>query len=84
MIKNVTGGEVEGCPWKAFNEAVCADVLNVIKWYESGQIGLALGADPPAHLIEGVEVFQSAMMAVRADRMDRQMAEVRRKRAANG
>lgn len=71
MLRNVTGNEPATCPWRAFADPVCADVINASKWFESGQVGVVLGADPPAHLVHGIEVYQSAASAARADAMDR-------------
>jgi len=73
MIQTITGGDkVQTCPWRSFGDPVCADVINAFGWYESGQIALYLGNDPPSHLIRGLAVYRAAYNATQSDRLDRQ------------
>lgn len=74
MLRNITGIEPTTCPWRAFKDPLCADVINVSKWYESGQVSVILGHDAPAHIVSGIEIYQSALNAARADSMDRARA----------
>lgn len=72
MIANVTNGPApDTCPWRAFEEPICADVIGAYPAFESGNIELILGNDPPAHIMAGLMVYHRAYMATRADRMDR-------------
>lgn len=80
MIENVTGSAPPTCPWQAFRDPVVHDVLAAFGWYSNGQVTAMLGADPPAHLIDGLRVYDAAINATRADRMDRESE----KRARSG
>lgn len=53
---------------------MCSDVINAFRWFESGQVALRIGADPPYNLIQGLEVYQAALNEARSDRMDRERA----------
>jgi hypothetical protein len=72
MIQNVAGGEkIDTCPWLAFSNPVCADVVNAFAWYESGQVALFLGNDPPSHIVQGLAIYRAAYNEAQADRLDR-------------
>lgn len=58
---------------------MCADVINSNRWFESGQVAMRLGGDPPYNIIEGIEVYQNAIGEARADRMEKE----RRRAQAN-
>lgn len=78
-LKTLTGYAPDTCPWTAFANPVVADIINAHRWYDTGQVNLFLGNDPPAHLVAGLELYVSALQSTRADRMDRE-AEERKKR----
>lgn len=78
MMRNVTGRSTDTCPWTAFGDPVVADIINAHRWYDTGQVHLFLGSDPPAHLVAGLEMYVAALSATRADRMDRESEERRK------
>lgn len=42
------------------------EVLRAYRWYETGQVALWLGADPPQALLEGITHYHSALNRVLA------------------
>jgi hypothetical protein len=40
--------------------------MEAYAWFESGQLEVALGADPPAVLIEAIRLYHGALATVRA------------------
>lgn len=74
-MHETVGGEHNACPWRAYTDPVCVDVLDACKWFESGQLHLVFGHDPPAYLVQGVGVYQSALNMARADIAERERAE---------
>lgn len=54
-----------GCPWESFDDPVCQDVLEAMRWWETGQIATLLGANPHHHLLAGISIFRRALAAVR-------------------
>lgn len=87
MAESVKGETVTSCPWRVFQDPVVADVLSAWEWFESGQISLRLGSDPPYYLIEGVECYQSAIQWARNEQQahDREKSEHAKKHnAAHG
>lgn len=53
------------CPWRPFFDPVVRDVLEAMSWWETGQLALFLGDDPPNHLVEGIGVFRRALADTR-------------------
>lgn len=60
------------CPWKAYSDPIVLDVLNAAKWFESGQVQLRLGHDPPHYLLEGIDAYEGACGRAKADKWDRE------------
>lgn len=73
----------ETCPWRAWSNPIVLDVLNAAKWFESGQVQLRLGKDPPHYLLEGIDVYESACARVRADKWERERQKSEQERKAN-
>lgn len=84
MSEAVKGEVTDRCPWRVFESPVVSDVLSAWEWFESGQVALRLGPNPPYYLIEGVEVYQSAIQWARNEQRahEREISEASRKHAS--
>ena len=80
----MTGERPDTCPWRAFQEPLVADVLRAYGLFESGQMALWLGADPPAVLVEAVVFYHASVNRVRADRDERERKKRDLKRKTGG
>ena len=86
MIRDITGTEIESCPWQAFSDPFVQEILEAVPWYEKGQ--LSMYWPRPLHLhIEGLSHYSRAVMQVRGEdqrvRM-KQMQDEAKKRGAHG
>lgn len=79
MIQRVTGADVPTCPWKGFWE--CSEYIELSKWWETGQVALKVGNDPPYILIQGLEAYQAGVNAGRSDAVDRREEKLGKSRA---
>ena len=82
LIRRITGSEPPTCPWRAFQDPLVVDVINACRWYESGQVAVRIGAEPPYNLVEGVETFIGALELVDAEREKRRDEERKSKARA--
>lgn len=64
MIERVTGFRPAECPWRAFEDPIVSEVLDAYRWFESGQLAIQLGNDPPAILVEAIGVYHGALNRV--------------------
>lgn len=80
-IEEATGTRPDGCPWQAFRDPFVAEVLKAYRWWKGGQLATVWGADPPAALVRGIEVYDAALNAVQAHdlRKERERREQERK-----
>jgi hypothetical protein len=65
-VMNATGVEPMTCPWRAFDDPDVAEVMRLYRWFESGQLALAIGSDPPNALVEAIGIYHGALSSVRA------------------
>lgn len=65
-IEQITGHVPTGCPWRAYDDPVVIEAMESYAWFESGQLEMAIGADPPAVLVEAIRIYHSALASVRA------------------
>jgi len=64
VIKAATGVEPSTCPWRALYDPLVIEVIQAYRWFESGQLALFIGEDPPAVLVEAIGIYHSAVRAV--------------------
>jgi hypothetical protein len=76
MVESFTGTRAETCPWYAFTLPLVIDTISAYTFFESGQLAMAIGADPPNILVEAIECYHNALNRVRA-KQDRQKADQR-------
>lgn len=65
-VEQSCGEEPTTCPWRAYEDPMIAEVLRAYRWFESGQLGLLLGSDPPNVLVEAIGIYHGALATVRA------------------
>ena len=82
----MTGERPDTCPWRSFQEPLVSDVLRAYGLFESGQMAIWLGADPPNVVVEAVVFYHATVNRVRADRdeRERKQREMRRKVMGHG
>lgn len=54
------------CPYWAFLDRTVREVLDAYGWFESGQVGLFAGDDPPNILVEAIGIYHRALNRIRA------------------
>ena len=69
-VRSVVGVEPPTCPWRAFGDPRVREVLRCFRWYEKGQVREAWGDDPPAWLVQALDIFARALDTARADIAD--------------
>lgn len=75
-LKDLTGYELDTCPWRAFNDPVVADAISAAFFHETGQLREYWGDDPPAHLPKAVQVLlRSEGMVRQRDREEKQQTQ---------
>lgn len=75
-LEAIVGTRIHACPWRGFFDPVVRDVMDAMSWWETGQLALWLGDDPPNHLVEGVVIFRRALTATREhDRAEAKRSE---------
>ena len=77
MIEHVTGTRPATCPWRAYYAPLVREVMEAMTFDEHGNLAIALGADPPAVLVEAIATFKRASAAVHAE--DMRLAAIKRK-----
>lgn len=71
----MTGQEIETCPWRAFQDPFVARVVRAYRFHESGQLAF-VEPDPSHKLVEGI-----AMYAAIDNRVNSKQLEMQRKKA---
>jgi hypothetical protein len=81
-IEEATGTRPDGCPWQSFRDPFVGEVLRAYRHWKAQQLTLVWGDDPPAALMRGIEVYDSALNAVQAHdiRKERERRDEDRKR----
>lgn len=82
-MARVCGARPDTCPWRAYSDPLVVDVLRVNRWFESGQVSLRAGHDPPYVLIEGLEELQGSLNLAKGDKM-KVAKQAREKSKRNG
>lgn len=60
-IEKSAGARPETCPWRAFYDEDIAEILRAYSWFESGQVALYAGDDPPSVLVEALAYFHQCL-----------------------
>ena len=60
-VERLTGERPRMCPWRAFYEPLVIETMHAYRWFESGQLAIMLGADPPALLVEAIGIYHGAL-----------------------
>lgn len=81
-IERVTGYAPPTCPWRAMYDPLVMEVMSVMALDENGNLGVALGADPPAILVEGIAAYKHALAATRAEEAKLRADKAKREREA--
>jgi hypothetical protein len=76
-IERITGHRPVSCPWRAYYDPLVREVMALSWSVESGNLGAALGDDPPAVLVDALGVYRSALAATLAE--DRRLADEERR-----
>jgi hypothetical protein len=79
-IEHITGHRPPTCPWRAFTTPLVHEVMSVAWAIEDGNLGSAIGVDPPAKLVSALGVFERARKATKVDE-DRHLKEEREAKA---
>lgn len=79
VIEDVTGHRPPSCPWSAFSDPLVRDVLHAYRFFESGQLSIGIGDDPPARLVEGIALYHTSVQHLQADDIQRRREENKRK-----
>jgi hypothetical protein len=79
-MQKITGHHPNTCPWRVMYSPLVREVLAAMEHEESGNLAVALGAEPPAKLIEAMAEYKRSLRAVRND--DAKIAADKRKRDA--
>lgn len=66
-LERITGTRQTACPWRAYEDPFVAEVLRAHRHWKERQLHLVWGHDPPAALMRGIEVYDSALNAIRAN-----------------
>lgn len=78
-IDRITSGRPPSCPWSAFEDPLVQDVTRAYRFFESGQLDVYLGGDPPAKIVEGIAHYHAAIQRVQMDDLEK-----RRKKLEGG
>jgi hypothetical protein len=83
---NLLGTRPVTCPWRVFSDPLVRDVMSAYPLYESGQLALLIGSDPPKRLIQGIAEYHSALRTIDHKTWEerRRADESKRKRGAVG
>jgi len=84
VIERVTGHAPPTCPWRAYSDPFVAEVMSHTWAVEHGNLGVTLGEDPPAVLVDGIRAYRMALLSTQAE--DRRIArdEAEQKRRSRG
>lgn len=76
-MQQMTGENVDTCPWRAFRDPFVGRVLAAMRFFESGQ--LAYHAPNPSHrLVEGIGWYHTVDNRVHGHVMDKDREERKR------
>ncbi len=78
-MKQITGHHPNTCPWRVMYSPLVREVLSAMEHEENGNLAVAIGAEPPAKLIEAIAEYKRSLRAVRND--DAKIAAEKAKRA---
>jgi hypothetical protein len=79
---DMTGVDVSGCPWRAFTIPIVREVLHALRFFESGNLALAL-PDPSHRLMEGIGFWQQVYNRVQSKQLELERKEREAKSAAD-
>lgn len=77
-VREYTGTEVTGCPWRAFSDPFVGEVIDAWRWFDKGQLELGC-PDADYRLVEGVCFFDGAKNSVANKAMQREIEERKRR-----
>lgn len=82
VIQRVTGHDPRTCPWRAYSDPLVAEVMQYVWACDPPNLSAAIGADPPAILVDGIAHYRMALLAtqgedmkLRRERMERERKE---------
>ena len=78
--ERVTGDRPDGCPWRAYEDPFVGEVLRAYRHWKERQLHLVWGADPPVALMRGIEVYDAALNAIRANDIREEREKNKRER----
>lgn len=78
-IKDWTGSEYHGCPWRAFSEPLVREVHQAFPFFSNGTLGMFV-PDPSHRLMVGLRHFSQTREAIQVKQieLDRERAKVSR------
>jgi hypothetical protein len=83
-IEFLTGSKPPTCPWRVFYDPLVDKVVEAANAAKNNAIGVVLGDDPPAIILDGLRVYNTARSATEAHDFDeekkRREAERKHKR----
>jgi len=68
------------CPWRSFYEPIVVEVMDVMTLCERGLGMAAMGADPPAILVDACAAFERSRAVTRGHWMEQERLERERNR----
>jgi hypothetical protein len=67
VMRRITGHAPPSCPWRAMYAPLVREVMEALEHEGNGNLAVAIGADPPAILIDAIAEFKRSLAAVRAE-----------------
>jgi len=68
-MKEMTGVDISGCPWRSFAAPIVREVLHALRFFESGNLALAL-PNPSHRVIEGIGFWNQVYNRVQSKQME--------------
>ena len=65
VIQRITGNAPPTCPWRVMYSPLVREVLDATE--HEANLAVAIGADPPAILIDAIGEYRRALSCVRAE-----------------
>jgi len=83
-MEEMTGHRPESCPWRSFYSPLVSECISIASLAEKSIGAAALGDDPPATLLDGVQLYMRARDVTLADEQRREhekrMSEAKQRR----
>jgi len=69
QIRDFAGHETVSCPWRAFTSWLVRDVLQGMRYFESGNLHLAF-PQPSHRLVEGIGFWSATMNRIQSKQLE--------------